>query len=64
MANDKKLSILIPTKKIITEFDKITLSTSNLIELKNNETQKLEELKDLLLAKMTKIESGIETVEN
>jgi type I restriction enzyme S subunit len=51
----KKLSILIPPKKIITEFDKITLSTSNLVELKNNENKKLEELKELLLAKMTRV---------
>lgn len=59
----KKLSILIPPKKIITEFDKITLSTTNLVEFKNNENQKLEELKELLLAKMTRVESEVEIVE-
>lgn len=53
----KKLSILIPLKNIITEFERITLSGSYLIELKNIENQKLEELKDLLLAKMTRVES-------
>ena len=53
----KKLSILIPLKNIITEFERITLSSSNLIELKNTENQKLSELKDLLLAKMTRVEN-------
>ncbi len=56
----KKLSILIPAKNIITEFEEITLS--NLIELKNNENQKLTELKELLLAKMTRVESEKELV--
>jgi type I restriction enzyme S subunit len=59
----KKLSVLIASKNVISEFDKTTFSTANLIELKNNENQKLQELKELLLARMTKIESGIETVE-
>lgn len=57
----KNIDFLIPTESILKIFDKISkplFKNKKNIELQN---QKLEELKDLLLAKMTRVESGIET---
>lgn len=54
----KKVSILIPNKLIESRFVRQTISIAKLIEKKNTESQKLSELTDLLLAKMTKIETS------
>jgi type I restriction enzyme S subunit len=56
----KKVMILIPEKSIDKRFHKDTKSISEIIEIKNQENQKLAELKELLLSKMTKIEETTE----
>ena len=58
----KELPIALPQKEQINFFDKIIQKIENEIIMKSSENQKLEELKDLLLAKLTRVESGIETV--
>ena len=59
----KNIDFLIPTKSILTLFDKIIMPlfrNKKNIELQN---QKLKELNEFLLARMTKVENEIETVE-
>ena len=56
--------VMIPIKEVLNCYQIIIEKIYYNKELKENQNQKLEELKDLLLAKMTKVESGIETVEN
>lgn len=56
--------IAIPDVITLNRFSDFSERSMNLRKIAEYENQKLEELKDLLLAKMTKIESGIETVEN
>ena len=56
--------IAIPDVITLNKFSDFSERSMNLRKIAEYENQKLEELKDLLLAKMTKIESGIETVEN
>uniref|UniRef100_UPI00404A7321 restriction endonuclease subunit S n=1 Tax=Flavobacterium sp. TaxID=239 RepID=UPI00404A7321 len=60
----KELPIVLPKIEIVNVFDKIIQKIENNILLKINENQKLEELNELLLARMTKVESLIETLEN
>jgi type I restriction enzyme S subunit len=55
--------ILIPTNKVLTSFDERSKILIDKINLNIELSKKLEELKDLLLARMTKVESEIETVE-
>jgi type I restriction enzyme S subunit len=50
-------SIIIPCDKILTKFNLTIKTIQNKIQLKNAENKKLEELKELLLAKMTKVEN-------
>ncbi|WP_374504943.1 restriction endonuclease subunit S [Flavobacterium sp.] len=56
------MKIIKPSEKILIKFDKLIRRIFSQIDFKRNQNQKLEELKDLLLAKMTRVESGIETV--
>ena len=56
-----EIELIIPKDKLANEFDYIANKLFNKINLNLLEKQKLEELKELLLAKMTKIESRIET---
>ncbi|HBG69820.1 MAG: hypothetical protein A2W93_00380 [Bacteroidetes bacterium GWF2_43_63] len=51
----KKISILIPNRLIEYQFHQGTIELSKLIELKNQENQKLTELKELLLSKLATI---------
>ena len=53
----KELPIALPKKEQINFFDKIIQKIENEIIMKLSENQKLEELKDLLLAKMTRVEN-------
>ena len=53
----KELPIALPQKEQINFFDKIIQKIENEIIMKLSENQKLEELKDLLLAKMTRVEN-------
>lgn len=53
----KELPIALPKKEQINFFDKIIQKIENEIIMKLSENQKLVELKDLLLAKMTRVES-------
>jgi type I restriction enzyme S subunit len=57
-----KHQILNPKNDVQKHFENITQTVLNALECTNKENQKLAELKELLLAKMTRIESGIETV--
>ncbi len=52
----KKIGILIPKRAVEVEFSHNTKSISKLIEIKNQENQKLTELKDLLLSRLASIE--------
>ncbi len=51
------MRIIKPSDNVLKEFDKLIRKLFNQIEFKRNQNQKLEELKDLLLARMTKVES-------
>lgn len=51
----KKIGILIPDRLIEKKFNQNTTLISKLIEIKNNENQKLTELKDLLLSKLATV---------
>ncbi|MFM2368242.1 MAG: hypothetical protein RL619_542 [Bacteroidota bacterium] len=51
------MKIRVPDKKYLTRFYLDTNSLLESIKLKTKEIQKLEELKDLLLAKMTRVEN-------
>lgn len=53
----KKISILIPDKIIEQQFYQKTLAFAKLIEMKNQENQKLTELKELLLSKLATVEN-------
>jgi type I restriction enzyme S subunit len=57
----KELRILIPKEELLVKYSKITSSIDNFKSLEQNE--KLLELNELLLARMTKVEREIETVE-
>lgn len=52
----KKVQILIPNKAVESRFNQHTNTISKLIEIKNQETQKLTELKELLLSKLATAE--------
>jgi type I restriction enzyme S subunit len=56
------MRIIKPLKSVLKGFDKLIRELFNQINSRKHQNQKLEELKDLLLAKMTRIESGIKTV--
>ena len=58
-----EIQIIIPEEEITIEFDNIANKLFKRVNLSLIENQKLTELKDLLLARMTMVESGIETVE-
>lgn len=58
------LKYLLPSYSLQLKFSEKSVKISKHLEIFELQVQKLEELKDLLLAKMTKIESGIGTVEN
>lgn len=49
--------IVIPNKELLDKFDKVSQIFQKDIQLKKKQNQKLEELKDLLLAKMTRVEN-------
>lgn len=51
----KKLSILIPDALVESRFTKQTVAIARLVEIKNNENQKLAEMKNLLLSKLTQV---------
>ena len=53
----KKFEIEYPGYEIVSKFEKIVTPVFKLFSQKIEENQKLEELKDLLLAKMTRVES-------
>lgn len=48
--------IVLPNSKILKQFDKLLCKLFTIKDSKSHETQKLEELKELLLAKMTRVE--------
>jgi type I restriction enzyme S subunit len=50
------MKIIQPLEKVLKEFDKMIRELFKQIDSKKNENQKLEELKELLLAKMAKVE--------
>ncbi len=52
-----EIQIIIPNEKIADEFDYLVNKLFKEINLNLSESQKLEELKDLLLARMTRVES-------
>ena len=52
-----EIQIIIPNEKVADEFDYLVNKLFKEINLNLSESQKLEELKDLLLAKMTRVES-------
>ena len=56
--------IINPDESILIKYQKQSTIIIDNIDFIKKENQKLEELKDLLLAKMTRVESGTETVEN
>ncbi|WP_026706634.1 restriction endonuclease subunit S [Flavobacterium soli] len=56
------MRINLPDKKDLTHFYLASNDILKLMKLKTIETKKLEEVKDLLLTRMTKVESEIETV--
>ena len=55
-----KMRIIKPLKSVLKGFDKLIRELFNQINSRKHQNQKLEELKDLLLAKMTRVESEIE----
>jgi type I restriction enzyme S subunit len=58
----KELKLLIPNENLMKKFESIASSINDFKSLEL--IDKLEELKDLLLARMTKVVRGMETVEN
>jgi type I restriction enzyme S subunit len=58
------IQILIPNDIVMDHFSNIGLSLYKNIDIIKNQNLQLEELNELLLARMTKVESGMETVEN
>jgi len=54
-----KMRIIKPLKSVLKGFDKLIRELFNQINSRKHQNQKLEELKDLLLAKMTRVESEI-----
>jgi type I restriction enzyme, S subunit len=54
------MSLLKPVISVLGNFDKIINDLLNHKEIQNKEIQKLQELKDLFLAKMTKVESKMD----
>jgi type I restriction enzyme, S subunit len=57
-----EIQIILPIEKLANEYDYIANKLFKSINLSLLENQRLEELKDLLLAKMTRVESEVETV--
>lgn len=53
-----EIQLIIPEEKVADKFDYLANKLFNEINLNLLESQKLEELKDLLLARMTRVESG------
>ena len=62
--NIQSMSVLIPAREVFEKFNSVIELIDSKLIIKVLENQKLEELKELLLAKMTRVESGMETVEN
>ena len=62
--NIQSLPILFPENHLILRFDMIIQKINEVLKNKNLEMNQFSLLRSLLLAKMTKIESGMETVEN
>ena len=56
------MKIRVPDKKYLTRFYLDTNSLLELIQLKTKEIQKLEEFKDWLLAKMTRVEAKVQNI--
>lgn len=61
-AEIENFSVVLPSSQILLKFEVLMEKVFNQKNLKNNEKEKLEELKWLLMAKMTKVVIGIETV--
>jgi type I restriction enzyme S subunit len=58
----ENFDIIVPSPEIIRKFEDVINKVLTYKEIQNKEVQKLEELQKLLLARMTKVESGMETV--
>ncbi|WP_374542631.1 restriction endonuclease subunit S [Flavobacterium sp.] len=56
----RTMPIIIPKDNVLYKFEELIKKLIDFIHLKTSENQKLEELKDLLLAKMTRVESKLE----
>ena len=61
-AEIENFAVLLPDSQIMLKFEVLMDKVFSRKSLKNNENQKLEELKELLLAKMTRVESEKELV--
>jgi type I restriction enzyme S subunit len=59
-----KIPILIPKQEIIVKFAKVIQIIQDNIDIHTSQNKFLIHLEELILSKMTKVESGIETVEN
>ena len=53
----RTMPIILPENNVIYNFEELIKKLIDFIHNKTSENQKLEELKDLLLAKMTRVES-------
>lgn len=61
-ADIENFRIVLPNLEILKTFNELSSKLFNIKDIKSAENQKLEELKDLLLAKMTRVESEVETL--
>ena len=60
----ENFELIVPSSEIMGKFEDVINKILTQKEIQNKEVQKLGELKELLLARMTKVESGMETEDN